>query len=148
MKVCFDTNVIVDIWGRYEDFSDSFCSLDVTLAKELEPCISVGSLSDLSYLLVARKHVSKQRIRHVMSEVLDVFELLDLTAADCHRANESEMDDFEDALIACSAYRCGVDMIVTRNKRDFVKSPVPAMTPHEFVALYEPEGVSYGMARL
>ena len=34
-------------------------------------------------------------------------------------------------------------MIVTRNKRDFAKSPVPALTPEEFVSAYKPVDMEY-----
>ena len=50
------------------------------------------------------------------------------------RAHETLQGDYEDDLIACSAKRNDVDVIVTRNKRDFAKSPVPALTPEEFVS--------------
>ena len=49
----------------------------------------------------------------------------------------------EDDLIACSAKRNDVDVIVTRNKRDFAKSPVPALTPEEFVSAYKPVDMEY-----
>lgn len=45
--------------------------------------------------------------------------------------------------IACSAKRNDVDVIVTRNKRDFAKSPVPALTPEEFVSAYKPVDMEY-----
>ena len=43
------------------------------------------------------------------------------------------MADFEDAVQAVAAEFAGIDMIVTRNKRDFRDSPVPAMTPEELL---------------
>lgn len=39
--------------------------------------------------------------------------------------------------------RNGVDLIATRNKRDFACSPVPALTPREFVAAFKPVGYDY-----
>ena len=44
------------------------------------------------------------------------------------------MPDFEDALQAAAAVACKAQVIITRNVRDFKKSPVPAMTPEQFVA--------------
>jgi hypothetical protein len=43
------------------------------------------------------------------------------------------MKDFEDALVASVAEVTGSDYIVTRNVPDFAGSPVPAMTPTEFL---------------
>ena len=43
------------------------------------------------------------------------------------------MTDFEDAVQASAATVAEIDCIVTRNKRDFRKSPVPAVLPEEFL---------------
>jgi hypothetical protein len=39
------------------------------------------------------------------------------------------MNDFEDAVQAACAERIGADYIVTRNLKDFAKSPVQAILP-------------------
>ena len=44
--------------------------------------------------------------------------------------------DFEDALQAASAVAGQADFIVTRNVDDFVRSPVPALTPEAFLVAY------------
>jgi predicted nucleic acid-binding protein len=39
------------------------------------------------------------------------------------------MRDFEDAMQVAAARACGADHIVTRNVKDFDRSPIPAITP-------------------
>lgn len=58
------------------------------------------------------------------------------------------MDDYEDALISHAALRHGVDLIMTRNKKDSAHSPVTALTPGEFVAAYKPDNIEYGSVSL
>ena len=41
------------------------------------------------------------------------------------------MADFEDAMQVAAARACGAGHIVTRNVRDFRRSPIPAITPRE-----------------
>ncbi|HUE95677.1 MAG TPA: hypothetical protein VMN39_03410, partial [Longimicrobiaceae bacterium] len=56
------------------------------------------------------------------------------------RARSLGMGDFEDAVVAAAAEESGCDQIVTRNVRDFVRSPVLAISPGELdAALEEPE---------
>ena len=43
--------------------------------------------------------------------------------------------DYEDAVVAAAAKKAKCAFIITRNKRDFVNSPVPALTPGEFMTL-------------
>jgi nucleoside phosphorylase len=49
------------------------------------------------------------------------------------RARQLQLKDFEDAVVASVAEASGSDYIVTRNVPDFAGSPVPAMTPTEFL---------------
>ena len=46
----------------------------------------------------------------------------------------SRFDDFEDALQYFSAERASVDVIITRNGKDFVASTIPVMTAGEYLA--------------
>jgi len=43
------------------------------------------------------------------------------------------MKDYEDALLASVAKRSKADFIVTRNEGDFKGSPVPAVSPQDFL---------------
>ena len=43
--------------------------------------------------------------------------------------------DYEDAVAAAAAKKAKCDYIITRNKRDFTNSPVPALTPGEVLTL-------------
>ena len=46
-------------------------------------------------------------------------------------ASSLPMPDFEDAMQAAAARACGARSIVTRNIRDYERSPIPAITPQE-----------------
>lgn len=58
------------------------------------------------------------------------------------------MKDYEDALIAHSAARNGVDVIITYSMKDYANSPVKALLPTDFVALFKPDNVSYAEIEL
>lgn len=143
MKVLFDVNVIIDVWGKTDDFAFSFEAMDVAIVREFEMCITASMTPSIVYLLSARKLVSRKSVREAFGNLASLVEILDVTASDCLHAREAFQGDYEDDLIACSAKRNGVDVIVTRNKRDFVQSPVPALTPEEFVSAYKPADMEY-----
>ena len=46
-------------------------------------------------------------------------------------AVELPMEDFEDAMQVAAALACGARQIVTRNVRDYERSPIPAITPRQ-----------------
>lgn len=145
MKVLFDVNVIIDIWGKTEDFAFSLEAMDVAIVREFELCITASMTPSIVCLLSARKLMSRKDAREAFGNLASLVEILDVGASDCLRAHSEFEGDYEDDLIACSAKRNGVDVIVTRNKRDFVQSPVPALTPEEFVSAYKPADMEYGL---
>lgn len=143
MKVLFDTCVVVDILGKTDHFPDSFAAYDVALFKKMDVCLSVSSTTDIVYLLSSRGFVSKSAARETARRLGDLFDIIDNTASDYRCASESDMPDYEDALVAYAALRNNVDIIVTRNKKDFARSPVAALTPHEFLDIYQPTCLHY-----
>ena len=145
MRILFDCDAVIDIWGRTDGFFASYASFDTTLTRGFYPCIAATSVASINYVLVARKYLDKKAARAAVGALLDIFEVLDVIASDCRQAFESDMDDYEDGLIAYAAKRNNVDFIVTRNKKDFRKSPVPALTPEEFVGIYKPDYIDYEM---
>ena len=67
--------------------------------------------------------------------------MLDSTAVDVFHALSSETTDFEDAVMIETAIRSKVDCIITRNTKDYRKSPVPVYTPDDFMKALEDEFV-------
>ncbi len=143
MKICFDTSVVIDILGRTSWFADSFASYDVAMIQHFEPYVSVSSTTDIVYILHSRCTLTNTQARKALDTLMQMFTLMDNTAGDCRFAFESNMIDYEDALIAYTAKRYDVDLIVTRNKKDFRLSPVPILTPKEFLETFKPDDIDY-----
>ena len=149
MKVLFDTNVIIDIWKKDADFfQDSFASYDVCVLRGWEPYIAVTAVPDIEYLLAARGVLPKDQVSQALDALFEMFSVADAQECDCMLARASDLPDLEDGIIAYAAQRNGMDTIVTRNIKDFVKSPVPALTPTDFVAAYKPANVAYDLLNL
>ena len=71
-----------------------------------------------------------------------LFGLLDTTELDIRKAISSEISDFEDAVMVETAMRSDMDGIVTRNTKDYKKSPLSVYSPLEFVKLLTEETTS------
>ena len=143
MKIAFDTCVAVDIFGKTTNFASAYTALDVALLNKIEVFLPVTSTTDIVYLLHSRGFAQRAEARQAVEKLENLFIVLDVTASDYRLAAQSEMKDYEDALIAYAAKRQGIDLIITRNKKDFVFSPIPALTPEEFIDIYVPEGFNY-----
>lgn len=143
MKVLFDACVVIDILGKTRFFKDAFTAYDVALFKRMDVCLSASSTTDIVYVLASRGFMSHRAAREAACRLSEQFDIVDNTAADVSMAAGSSMEDYEDALIAYSALRSGVDFIVTRNEGDFEFSPVPVLSPEAFVAIYKPTCLEY-----
>lgn len=143
MKVCFDTCSVVDILGKTNWFFPAYCAYDTTVALGFQPCLSVSSTTDIVYLLHARGFLPRKEARKATETALDLFDLFENTPADARKAFQSKMDDYEDALIAHSAQSAGVDVLITRNKKDFARAPLTVLTPEEFLRDFKPDDIIY-----
>ena len=143
VKICLDTNVIIDILGKTDDFADSYAAFDVSILRRFEVFIPITSTTDIAYILPRRSLASKQEAKQLLKNLFAIAEILDARSVDAFKALDSAMLDYEDALLAYMASRNGIDLIITRNTKDFEYSPVPVITPHEFVQIYKPHDIEY-----
>lgn len=148
MNILFDTNVVIDLFTNTDDFEAAFTAVDVALLRDFRLWIPACATPSIRYLLTARKLMTGAEARKAFGDLLRLFSIADTTAGDCLAAYEHEHRDYEDDLIAYSAYRTGIDFIVTRNGRDFEQSPVPVLSPAEFVDLFKPANIAYGWETL
>lgn len=146
MKICFDTNVVIDILARSSKYPESYFACDIANLRRFESYIPASSVTDIAYVLHRFGHSSEQ-IRKNLKTVYSLFDIIDVNGTDCHRAADSAMEDIEDAVIAEAALRNGIDIIVTRNGSDFKHSPVPIISPKDFVRQFCPPDYEYDITR-
>lgn len=148
MKVCFDTCTVIDILGKTDWFFPAYCAYDTAVTLGFHPCLSVSSTTDIAYLLHAHGFFSQKEAQKVTEEVLELFDLFANTPADSKKALQSNMNDYEDALIAYSAQGAGIDILITRNKKDFKNAPITVLTPEKFLRDFKPDNIIYDEVEL
>lgn len=132
MKVLIDTNVILDVLCSRAEFLEAssrvwkYCEIN-----KLSGVISALSVPNIVYIL--RKELDPDKTKEIIDRLLLIFDVAELKAEDLRKAAEMKTSDYEDAIQMCCADRINADFIVTRNIRDFVSSPVPAVKPSELL---------------
>ena len=138
MKALFDTCVIIDVLQHREPFwQDSYAASLAVANQQIKGFITAKSFTDICYLTHRQTHDEGQT-RKILSTLLSVFELVDTTAMDCRKALQSDVRDYEDAVMMETAARSGMDCIVTRNLPDYQASPVPVLTPAALLSKISP----------
>jgi hypothetical protein len=84
-----------------------------------------------------RRQKTEAERASMMDGLLDVFEVPMVGHPDAIKWRSLGTADFEDALQVAAAIAGHADRIVTRNVIDFAGSPVPAMTPEEFLRIFQ-----------
>ena len=82
------------------------------------------------YYLVRPAHGDADA-RDFISELVRFVAVAPVDTAAARYAVSLPMADFEDAMQVAAARACGAQHVVTRNVRDFVRSPIPAVTPQD-----------------
>lgn len=133
MKLLIDTNIILDALMAREPWANEAQKIILAIAEEeVEGFITASSFTDIYYLL--RKHLKdKELTKQYLLNLLSLIKILDVNNTDCEKAFDLPMNDYEDALLAFCGKRHKMDLIITRNKKHFEKSPVKAVEPEDIL---------------
>ena len=132
MKLLIDANVILDVLEKRDPYyNDSSIIMKLCEAGKAEGYVSVLTFMNIAYIL--RKELTPEKISDTYKALSLIFSFEDLTESDVKNAIEMKLKDFEDAVQIQTAKRVGADYIITRNVKDFIKSPIPAYFPEELI---------------
>jgi len=129
-----DTDILYDLLGRRDPFYLAAAQL-FTLADEgrIQLYISALSLANLHYL------ISKQKTEEETKEILRKFKVLvhvaPLNDKILDLALNSEFSDFEDAIQYFSALQNDIEVLITRNLKDYRKAQIAVLTAQDFIHL-------------
>lgn len=128
IKVFIDTDVIIDFLADRKPFSESAAILFNRIEKnEIEGFTSSQSISNLYYIL--RKFDSHRKVVQTLRDLISLIGILPVDQAIIEQALQSGFADFEDGIQNFCAETGQVDVIVTRNIKDYKKSSMAVMSP-------------------
>lgn len=133
-RLLIDTNIVIDLLSKrdkfYDEAADLFSRAD---KKELELTISSLTFANTNYILTKLK--SAKEAREILRKFKVLVELLSLDNKVTELAlSDDNFPDFEDGLQYYSAIENQIEIIITRNKKDFKNSKIPVLTAKEFLA--------------
>lgn len=134
MKIALDLNVVLDvIQYRQPHYQDSAEVLSRGRTGEIAAILPGHGVTTLWYFLA--KAANAATANQTVDWLLTHFEIAATDKAAFQNARRLPITDFEDAVVACLAQSANCDHSVTRNVPDFAGSPVPAITPTDFLKL-------------
>lgn len=132
-RVLIDTDVILDFFFDRKPFSDNAAKvLALCESKVITGYITSVIISNVYYLL--RQTAKHGKVVDKLNQLLSITEVLTTDKEIIKQSLNSPFTDFEDALQNFSAEMNGnIDVIVTRNLKDYKKSALGVMTPEHYL---------------
>lgn len=134
-KIFIDTDVILDFFFDRKPFSDDATKLFILCEKKIVTgFVTPVILSNVYYLL--RKTAKHEKVIEKLKMLINLIEIATINKATILEALNSEFKDFEDALQNYSAqHDKDIQVIVTRNVKDFKESRLSVMTPETYLRI-------------
>ena len=130
--ILIDLNVVLDVLQKREPhYTASAAVMGRVTDGRVPACLPVHAFTTLHYLV--SRHQNAAIANRVVDWLLRYFEVAGTTHRELKRARTLDWPDFEDAVVAAAAESYSCTHIVTRNVRDFSDSPIPALTPEEYL---------------
>jgi predicted nucleic acid-binding protein len=132
-RILIDTDVILDFFFDRKPFSDNAAKvLSLCESGEIKGFITSVTISNVYYLL--RQTATHEKVIEKLMQLVTIMEVLTTDRDVIIKALNSNFKDFDDALQNYSAELNGqIDLIVTRNIKDFKNSSLGVMTPGNYL---------------
>ena len=127
-----DTNVLLDVvLDRPPFVQDSGTVWRACDAGQFSGYVSANSITTIYY--IGEKTKGRQVALDAVDKTLAAFEVSPVYRETLETARRLAGPDFEDDVLIASAVISFVNCIVTRDPKDFPKSPVPVYSPADFL---------------
>jgi len=135
MALLIDANVLLDWLLDREPFAeDAGTILQFCLDGKADGYLAGHTI--LNAFFLARKKLSGEYRRFALLFICEEFVVMDIKVEVIVELLEDEhLKDLEDALQIYCANLASADYIITRDLKDFKNSPVPALSPKEFLKM-------------
>jgi len=136
MKIFLDSDVLLDLLlGREEFLEDIKWILELSLSKQYTLYTSSLVIANIHYL-VSRTLTVKYASDKVV-KLVSLIKILNVGEKEILSSMGSKFKDFEDGIQNYSAINGNMDIIITRNTKDFKQRKLPILTPKEFIVKYK-----------
>ena len=132
-SVLIDSHVLIDSFaGRLPFVESADKILSLCNSGRLKGYVTPVSISNVYYIL--RKVGSHKKVTDKLRELLSIVDVVEMSKLSILTALNSKFTDFEDAMQHYSALDSSqIDIILTRNVKDYKFSEIPIHTPQDYI---------------
>jgi predicted nucleic acid-binding protein len=133
IRLLIDTNVVLDLLAKREPFYIDAARI-FSLADKSKLSLHISSLSFANTNYVLSRLKSANDTRELLRRFRVLVKIIALTDKIIDLAlNDNNFQDFEDGIKYYTGIENNIDIIITRDLKDFKGSKIPVMTPDEYL---------------
>ena len=133
-RIFVDTDIVYDMLATREPYYQAAARL-FTLSDEtkIQLFISALTIANIHYLI--SKHLSSNETNQILRKFRLLVHIVPLNEKIIDLALNSDFNDFEDAIQYYCAVENDIEILLTRNLKDYKKAQISVMTAQDFINL-------------
>jgi len=131
-RILVDTNIILDLLAKRKEFIIEAQEL-FTLSDKNEIKLYVSSLTFANTYYILSQKMKLNDARKILRKFKILVEVLPMDDKIIDLSLESDFKDFEDAIQYHTAIENDINIIITRNLKDFKTSRIPVLTAKNYI---------------
>lgn len=135
-KIFVDSDIILDLLTGRQPHYYSAAEL-FSLADEGSLKISVSSLSFSNVNYILSRQYNGDQVRKMLLKFKTLVSVLSVNDKTIELALSSEFKDFEDAIQYYTAIENKIEILLTRNLKDFRKAKISVLTAEQYLNSFE-----------
>ena len=134
-KIFIDSDVVIDFFTDRKPHVNPASELfDLNERGKIKLYLSAVSINNIYYIV--RRYLGHRKTLKVIEELTLMTEIVGTTKKEIIQALKNNFKDFEDSVQYASALTInGVDVIITRNIKDYKNSEIAVMTPLNYLKM-------------
>ena len=133
-SILVDTNIVLDLLAKRTEFLIEAQEL-FTLSDKNELKLYVSSLTFANTYYILSQKMKMEDARKILRKFKVLVEVLPMDDKIIDLSLESDFKDFEDAIQYYTAIENGVNIILTRNLKDFKTAKIPVLTAKDYIEM-------------
>ncbi len=136
-KLFVDSDVVIDFFTDREPHANSASELfELNEQGYVRVYLSAVSINNIYYIV--RRFLGHKKTLEVIETLTEMTEIVGTTKKEINQALKNNFTDYEDSVQYSSALTIkGLDVIITRNIKDYRNSSIAVMTPSNFLKMIE-----------
>jgi len=135
-RLLVDTNIVLDLLAERKEFLLEAQQL-FTLSDKKEVKLYVSSLTFANTFYILSQKLKLSNARKILRKFKVLVEVLPMDNKIIDLSLESDFKDFEDAIQYHTAIENEINIIITRNLKDFKTSKIPVLTAKDYIGIRE-----------